>query len=282
MTSNIIMRMVAGKRYFGEDDDNEEAKKFRGVMNEVITSTGVLNPADYFPVFGWIDYKGIEKNLARPEYYTDVVIKGIIVVMLLEGTDTSAVIIEWAMTVLLKHPEKLDKARAEVDNLVGNNRLINKSDLSSLPYLQNIILETFRLFPVAPMSLPHESSRDFKLGGYDIPRGTMLLANAWAIQRDPMVWSDDPTSFKPERFEVGKVGPTKVLQFGMGRRSCPSNGLAQRVVGLGLASLIQCFQWRRIDEALVDLIEGEGAIVLSKCVPLEAKCKARDVLLNVL
>ncbi|KAK4393451.1 cytochrome [Sesamum angolense] len=304
--------MVAGKRYFGEDEENEEAKQFRELIDEVFKLNGVSNPADFFPVFRWIDYKGYENNLARlrermdsflqglidehkrynggnsmidhlismqesePEYYTDVIIKGIIMVMLLAGTKTSASTMEWAMAALLNHPQKLDKARAEIDNLVGYNRLVNESDLSKLSYLQNIISETFRLFPAAPLLVSHEASADCKLGGYDIPKGIIVQVNAWAIHRDPRVW-DDPTTFNPERFEeAGEVGPTKLLPFGMGRRSCPGNGLANRVVGLTLASLIQCFEWQRIDDALVELTEGKG--ISRPKLPLEAMCKGRHVL----
>ncbi|KAL0350521.1 UNVERIFIED_CONTAM: cytochrome [Sesamum radiatum] len=312
LTFNNITRMVAGKRYFGEDEENEEAKQFRELIDEVFKLNGVSNPADFFPVFRWIDYKGYENNLARlrermdsflqglidehkrykggnsmidhlismqesePEYYTDVIIKGIIMVMLLAGTKTSASTMEWAMAALLNHPQKLDKARAEIDNLVGYNRLVNESDLSKLSYLQNIISETFRLFPAAPLLVSHEASADCKLGGYDIPKGTIVQVNAWAIHRDPTVW-DDPTTFNPERFEeVGEVGPTKLLPFGMGRRSCPGNGLANRVVGLTLASLIQCFEWQRIDDALIELTEGKG--ISRPKLPLEAMCKGRHVL----
>ncbi|KAK6125331.1 hypothetical protein DH2020_040921 [Rehmannia glutinosa] len=244
VTFNNIMRMVAGKRYFGKDEDDDEAREFRELIEEVFTYGGVSNPADFFSVFRWIDYKGFEKNLARlsgkmdaflqrlideqrrnkgktntmidhmlslqesePEYYTDVTIKGIILVMLLAGTDTSAVTIEWAMSALLNHPEKLQKAKIEIDNLVGNDRLVNE---------------------------------------------------------DPKIW-DDPTSFNPERFEAGEVGPTKLIPFGMGRRSCPGMGLAHRVVGLALGSLIQCFEWKRVGEGLVDLARRERGIHAQSC-----------------
>ncbi|KAL0427079.1 UNVERIFIED_CONTAM: cytochrome [Sesamum latifolium] len=316
LTFNVIVRMVAGKRYFGEDEESDEAKEFREIIDQIFKLGGVSNPGDFFPVFRWIDYKGYEKTLMRvtgkmdaflqglidehkrdksrnavidhllslqesePEYYNDVMIKGIIMAMLLAGTDTSAVTIEWAMSALLNHPEKLNKVRVEIDNLIGNNRLVNESDMSKLPYLQNIIMETFRLFPATPLLVPHEASADCTLGGYDIPRNTIILVNAWTIHRDPLVW-DDPTSFNPERFEGAEVGPTKLLPFGMGRRSCPGNGLASRVVGLALASLIQCFEWQRVDDALVDLTEGEG-LSMPKLTPLEAKCRACDVLHKVL
>ncbi|GER40634.1 cytochrome P450 [Striga asiatica] len=318
LTFNNIMRMVAGKRYFGEGDD-EEAAEFREMIEEVFSYGEVSNPADFIPLLRWIDYKGFEKKLGKvsrkmdtilqrlideqrqrskvngggntmidhmlslqekePKYYNDTIIKGIISDMLLAGTDTSAVTVEWAMSALLNNPEKLQKARIEIDNLVGKDRLINESDVPKLHYLQHIISETFRLFPAAPLLVPHEASTDCTIGGYHIPRGTILMANAWAIHRDPKIW-DDPTSFIPERFEAAEIGPTKLMPFGLGRRSCPGMGLAQRVVGLTLASLIQGFDWERVDEALVDLTEGTG-LSMPKLQPLEAMCRARDVLHNV-
>lgn len=201
-------------------------------------------------------------------------------VILLAGTDTQTVTLEWGMSILLNNPDKLDKAKAELDMVVGKNRLVNESDIAKLPYLQNVIYEIFRLFPAAPLLVPHEPSEDCKIGGYDIPKGTILLVNVWAIHRDPTIW-DDPESFKPERFEVGEVATKKLITFGMGRRSCPGNGLAQRLVALALGSLIQCFEWERTSEAMVDMTEGIG-IANPKAIPLEAKCRARDVLDNFL
>ena len=88
--------------------------------------------------------------------------------MLTAGTDTSSVTIEWALSLLLNHPEVLEKARAELDAQVGTDRLVDEHDLSNLPYLHNIISETLRLYPAAPMLVPHESSDDYKIGGYNI------------------------------------------------------------------------------------------------------------------
>ena len=201
--------------------------------------------------------------------------------MILAGTDTASVTIEWAMANLLNHPHILCKARAELDEHVGQQRLVDESDLSKLPYLQNIISETLRLYPAAPMLVPHFSSDDCTIGGYDMPRDTMLLVNAWAMHRDPNLW-DDPESFKPERFQAGQVEvQNKFIPFGIGRRACPGIGLAQRVVGLALGSLIQCFEWERVSEEEVDLSEGPG-LTMPKSVPLEAMCKARVVMKVIL
>ncbi|XP_071905841.1 cytochrome P450 81Q32-like [Coffea arabica] len=145
--------------------------------------------------------------------------------MLTAGIDTSSVTIKWILSLLLNHPEVLKKARAELDAEVGIDRLVDEYDLSNLPYLHNIISKTLQLYPAAPMLVPHESFDDCKIGGYNIPRDTILLVNAWAVHRDPNIW-DDPTTFKPEKFEGLQVQPSKLIPFGIGRRSCPGSDLA--------------------------------------------------------
>lgn len=201
--------------------------------------------------------------------------------MIIAGTDTSVVTIEWAMSLLLNHPDELQKAKQELDSQIGNQRLIEEQDLPNLNYLRHIISETFRMFPAGPMVVPRESSADCKVGGYDIPRGTILMVNAWAIQRDPEVWAD-PTSFKPERFQgKDEVEAHKLMPFGVGRRACPGAGLGQRMIGLALGSLIQCFEWERVGVEAVDLDEGAG-LTMPKLKPLEAMCRPRQIMINVL
>ncbi|KAD1781288.1 hypothetical protein E3N88_42294 [Mikania micrantha] len=196
------------------------------------------------------------------------------------GINTSVETMEWAMSLLLNNPLVLNKAQAEIDSVVGYDRLVNETDLSKLPYLQCIIKETLRMHPTAPLLLPHESSKDCVVGGYNIPRGTMLFVNVWAIQNDPNIW-ESPDMFVPDRFE-GKESLTKmkdgliILPFGSGRRRCPGENLALRIVGLALASLIQCFDWEHDGEGLVDMSES-GGFTAPKAQPLVAKYRTRSV-----
>ncbi|WCJ35507.1 Cytochrome P450 81Q32 [Euphorbia peplus] len=321
LSFNITMRMISGKRYFGAEVENlEEAKRFRDLLKEFLQVGGTSDPGDFLPFLRWIDYQGAKKRVLRlekiadelcqglidehrrkrnigqgtdtvidnmlclqesePETYSDDIIKGQILVMVAAGTDTSAAALEWAMSLLLNHPKVLQKARTEVDKVVGKDRLVDESDCSRLTYLNSIINETLRLYPVTPLLVPHESSTDCTIGGYDIPAGTMLLVNAWALHRDPNFW-DDPTSFKPERFDGGDTQTYKFVPFGMGRRACPGAGLANRIVTLTLAALIQCFQWRRLSNEQVDMSEGTG-LTMPKAKPLEALYKPSESLIGVL
>ncbi|KAJ8747978.1 hypothetical protein K2173_012951 [Erythroxylum novogranatense] len=311
LSFNIIMRMIAEKRYFGvEVEDIEEAKRFRDVIRGVFEVSGATSLTDFLPFLRWFDFQGTEKRIlelhkkkkmescqqreertktmidvllssqeSEPEYYSDQLIKGLIMTLLIAGTDTSAVTIEWALSLLLNNPDALKKAREELDSCVGHDRLVDEADCAKLPYLQSIIKETFRLYPAAPLLVPHQSSDDCTIGGYLIPRETMLLVNAWAIHRDPNVWKD-PTSFRPERFEGVDDEVFRLIPFGLGRRACPGAGLANKVLSLTLATLIQCFEWERVGEEEVDMTEGTG-LTMPKSNPLEAMCRVRKSMLDV-
>ena len=200
--------------------------------------------------------------------------------MFTAGTDTSFLTMQWAMSLLLNHPEVLEKARNEIDEHIGQGRLIEDSDFPKLPYLRCIINETLRLFPAAPLLVPHFSSEDCTISGYKIPRNTTLMINAWAIHRDPNLW-EEPTKFKPERFEGIDVGCEgfKFIPFGKGRRTCPGNTLAIRFVALTLGTLIQCFEWKRLGQELVDL-EERSSLTMHKVKPLDALCKPRLSMIN--
>ena len=138
------------------------------------------------------------------------------------GTETTAITMEWAMSLLLNHPKVLQKVKAEIDSQVGCERLINDLDLAKLPYLRCVINETLRLYPTVPLSLPHCSSVDCIVGGFHILQGTILLVNAWSMHRDPKLW-EEPTKFKPERFEEinAEREGFKFIPFGIGRRAWP-------------------------------------------------------------
>ena len=205
-------------------------------------------------------------------------------ILLSAGTDTSALTTEWAMAQLLTHPEAMRKLTAELDTNVGTSRLVEESDMANLPYLQCVVKETLRLCPVGPVIPAHEAMEDCTVGGFNVRRGTMILVNAWAIHRDPKLW-EAPEEFRPERFmDAGMVTTVTapLLPFGLGRRRCPGEGLAMRLVSLTLAALVQCFDWD-VGECggAPDMAEGVG-LSMPMAKPLAAVCRPREFVSSML
>nr|AMA07823.1 cytochrome P450 76F84 [Mollugo verticillata] len=179
------------------------------------------------------------------------------------GTDTTSSTLEWAMAELLHNPEKLKKAQAEIEQIVGRTKPVEESDIPRLPYLQAVIKETFRLHPAVPFNF-RRSDSDVNLCGFTVPKNAQVLMNFWAIGRDPEFW-DNPNLFKPERFlgsEIDVKGRDfELIPFGAGRRICPGLPLAIRMLHLMLGSLIHEFNWKLeegISPATMDMEEKFG------------------------
>ncbi|KAF5792398.1 putative cytochrome P450 [Helianthus annuus] len=192
-----------------------------------------------------------------PGYDRDTVIRSTSLVIITAGFDSTAVTLTWAIVLLLNNPETLKRAQEELDLHVGRKRLVDESDIKNLVYLQAIIKETLRLYPPAPISLLHQSTEDCVVGGYTVPKDTLLIANLWKLHRDPNVWSD-PYKFRPERFLTDKKDIDlkgqhyELLPFGSGRRMCPGVSFALQSLHLTLASLIQGFELAKSSDGPVD------------------------------
>ncbi|PIA57886.1 hypothetical protein AQUCO_00500063v1 [Aquilegia coerulea] len=191
--------------------------------------------------------------------------------MMLAATKTSSTAIEWAMTELIKHPEIMLKVQDEIKEVVGMSNMVEESHLLKLNYLNAVVKEAMRLHPVIPL-LMRSPSASVILGGYLVPKGTKILVNVWAIQRDPQYW-DDPLMFKPDRFLNSENGYDNkgtnfsYLPFGTGRRVCVGIPMAEKMVPYLLASLLHSFDWKLPDAMELDLSETFG-LELAKRIPL--------------
>lgn len=175
-------------------------------------------------------------------------LKAIVLDMIAAATDTSAVLVEWSLSELLKNPRVMKNLQHELQNIVGMNRTVQESDLTKLTYLDLIIKETLRLHPVAPLLIPRESMDDVSINGYYIRKKSRIMVNVWAIGRDPKVWSDNADMFYPERFIDSNIDirghDFELLPFGSGRRGCPGMNLGMTTVKYVIAQLVHCFSWK--------------------------------------
>ncbi|KAF8841012.1 cytochrome P450 [Paxillus ammoniavirescens] len=157
------------------------------------------------------------------------------------GAETSTSTLHWFLLVMLQHPEVQKRAQAEIDAVVGTDRLPDFDDRASLPYVEAILREILRMYPVVPLGLPHATTVDDVYEGLFIPKGTAVMANIWAMHRNEEIYPE-PNVFKPERFFVnGELNddlPTASHSFGFGRRMCPGRYLADASAWAAMVSIL--------------------------------------------
>lgn len=179
----------------------------------------------------------------------------------------------WALSLLLNNQHSLKRAQDELDVRVGMHRQVEESDIKNLTYLQAVVKETLRLYPVLPLSAPREAMEDCIVAGFHVPAGTRLMVNLWKLQRDPRIWSRT-SEFQPERFLTDHVHVDvrghsfEYIPFGSGRRMCPGVSFGLQVVQLILARLLHAFKLERVSRSEVDMSESPG-LTMPRATPLE-------------
>nr|VWO96616.1 N/A [Ganoderma boninense] len=160
------------------------------------------------------------------------------------GVVYSAAILNFVLAMTL-YPEVQRRAQKELDDVVGRDRLPTFEDRDRLPYIANIVKETFRWKTVTPLGVPHATTEEDMYRTMFIPKGTTVVANIFAMLQDEFVYKN-PTEFVPERYEsspdgsTGEPDPARVA-FGFGRRICPGRFFADESVWLTIALMLHTF-----------------------------------------
>ncbi|KAF9078789.1 cytochrome P450 1 [Rhodocollybia butyracea] len=166
----------------------------------------------------------------------------------LAAADTTMSSISSFLLTITQHPEVHLKAQAEIDRVIGRDRLPTFEDRRSLPYIESIYQEIMRMHPPLPLGLFHVSIEDDVYQGYHIPKGCVVVPNIWAMNRDPKLYSN-PDEFMPERFFDSPTGPFTsigdIYAYGFGRRVCVGRYLADSTVWLAIASVLATLDLRK-------------------------------------
>ncbi|KAL4063425.1 cytochrome P450 [Scleroderma citrinum] len=149
------------------------------------------------------------------------------------------------MLAMMQHQHVLKRAQAEIDSVVGGERLPTLEDREQLTYCNAVFTETMRWAVPVPLGLPHRLTEDDVYEGMFIPKGTLIFGNIWAILRDETLYPN-PHVFDPERFlHPGRAGikaerrrDPRTYVFGFGRRRCPGAHLAESSLWLLMVSMI--------------------------------------------
>lgn len=166
--------------------------------------------------------------------------------------ETTASALTWCMYLLAKHSRIQSLLRSEIYAAIPDpNGPVSGALLESLPYLNGVCAEVFRLYPTVPITA-REVMRPTTIAGHRIPAGPWIILCPYATNRDPKLWGNDASEFKPDRWiDVDeKTGAMRVnnhggassnyalMTFLHGPRSCIGQGFAKAELRCAVATLV--------------------------------------------
>ncbi|KAH8830167.1 cytochrome P450 [Flagelloscypha sp. PMI_526] len=186
-----------------------------------------------------------EQHSSMPTEERDFTAKWVAGTLLGAGGGTTQGVILNFILAMAEFPAVQARLKAELDEVVGPERLPDLKDLDNMPYLVATRKEAVRWRPVAPLSVPRMARNDDIYEGYHIPAGTVVIPNLHSISQDHIsgIPSED---FAPERFLSQYVKQTAIetsaYSFGFGRRECPGRFLGEKNLFYFLSYLVHCFE----------------------------------------
>ncbi|RAL14684.1 cytochrome P450 [Aspergillus homomorphus CBS 101889] len=145
------------------------------------------------------------------------------------GVDIVTLYLQSFLVAWITHPGPVLIAQRELDRVVGPARLPSFSDVAKLTYCEAFVKEVLRWRPLASWAMPHCLTEEDTFMGYRFPKGTMFIANQYAMDMDRETW-EDPECFRPERW---LNHPSRnPASFGFGRRMCPGSHLVMESLSI--------------------------------------------------
>ncbi|KER69128.1 cytochrome P450 [Burkholderia cepacia] len=171
------------------------------------------------------------------------------ITFLIAGHETTSGLLSFATYFLLKNPDILQKARDMVDEVVGSETP-RIEHLARLRYIEQILMETLRIWPTAP-AFAVSPLADTTFGGkYAVSPDDIIMILTPMLHRDVSVWGEDVEAFRPERFapeNAEQLPPNSWKPFGNGARACIGRPFAMQEAHLVLIMLLQRFDFSFAD-----------------------------------
>uniref|UniRef100_A0A2P2I1V8 Cytochrome P450 18a1-like n=2 Tax=Hirondellea gigas TaxID=1518452 RepID=A0A2P2I1V8_9CRUS len=217
---------------------SESMNFFRNVINERRSTFKPNDDKDILDAYLQVEYEREDEIINF-----DVQVAQVLCDLVSAGSESAKTTLSWVLLYLLHNQDVVQKMRDEIDEHVNKTRLPNMSDQEKLVYCQATINEVLRIANVTPIAPNHATEKSLTLRGYNIPKGSSVVALLYACHMNPKYW-DDPEDFRPERFinEEGRLSIQKAfIPFGKGQRNCLGDTLAQTEIFLVITALIQNF-----------------------------------------
>ncbi|GFY48031.1 cytochrome P450 18a1 [Trichonephila inaurata madagascariensis] len=189
----------------------------------------------------------IRKKKDPDTTFTDATLMGSVGDLFGAGSETGRTSISWCLYIVAAYPDVQRKIQEEIMDVLGAERSPEFLDQKSMPFTHAVILEVMRWKSIVPINVLRYTLANTSISGYDIPQGTTIMANFWAVHHDPRNW-EDPDTFKPERFlsPDGKsvVKSPSYMPFSVGKRACPGETMAYMQIFLYFVYILQKFDLR--------------------------------------
>ncbi|CAK1603801.1 unnamed protein product [Parnassius mnemosyne] len=177
--------------------------------------------------------------------FTDEELREETLVIVLAGTDTSAVGASFTSVMLSRHTDVQNKVYEELCEIFGDSsRPVTYADLPKLKYLETVIKETMRLYTPVPI-ISRKLDKDVNLpSGLTLVKDSDAIINIWALHRNPRYWGKDAAEFRPERFLEGPLEhPAAFMPFSHGARNCLGYQYAMMVMKTALATVLRRYRF---------------------------------------
>ncbi|XP_067322194.1 cytochrome P450 2J4-like [Anolis sagrei] len=165
--------------------------------------------------------------------------------LFIAGTETTATSLKWAILLLANHPDIQDKAYKEIEGVLCSSSF-SYQDLKKLPYTNAVLHEIQRSKYPLLFGIPRQTTKDVKMRGFLIPKGTIVIPNLYSVLLDPKHW-ESPKEFNPKHFldqDGHFIARKEFLAFGAGSRVCLGEQLARMEFFIFLVNLLRAFRFQ--------------------------------------
>jgi cytochrome P450/NADPH-cytochrome P450 reductase len=176
----------------------------------------------------------------------DANIRAQCITFLIAGHETTSGLLSFAVYYLLKHPDVMARAQAEVDSVLGTDTGVfpDYARVRKLTYVTQILEETLRLWPTAP-GFTRYPLEDTTIGEqYRLPKDSPVVVLTPMLHRDPQIWGPDAEEFNPDHMAPERraaLPPNAFKPFGSGQRACIGRQFALQEATLVLGMALQRF-----------------------------------------